>query len=379
VNHCIKAGDKSFDKIYLDMMSDPDTLVKMRAMMTGRLLKIPRTNDMVKMVMKKDTSDGVVLVGKQVLEPPKITSFFGRSNPNFNEQEKSLVEKGSKIYSSLCSTCHGTLGNGLPAGPDKLIAPSLIASSRIQSHPDYVIKTLLHGVIGNIQNESYAGIMMAPMGKNNDEWIASVASFIRANFENESSPVTPEYVAKVRQATSNQTKLYKFDSLWSSIPKPLENSSTWKMSASHTGEIRKGSSASPKGALTFEGWTTGATQQAGMWYMVELPQPMNNLIEMQFKSQSISRGFREGSPPPLQTCPHEYDLEISLDGKEWKKIIDHGTCAGSSITIHFEPVRAKFLRLTLTKSESIVHGERRGKPFDYEIPWTMREFRIYGL
>lgn len=43
-----KAGDKSFDKIYLDMMNDPDIQVKMRAMMTGRLLKIPGTNDLVK-------------------------------------------------------------------------------------------------------------------------------------------------------------------------------------------------------------------------------------------------------------------------------------------------------------------------------------------
>ena len=36
-----KAGDKSFDEIYLKLMSDKDTQVKMRAMMTGRLLKIP--------------------------------------------------------------------------------------------------------------------------------------------------------------------------------------------------------------------------------------------------------------------------------------------------------------------------------------------------
>ena len=54
-----KAGDKSFDEIYLKMMSDKDTQVKMRAMMTGRLLKIPGTNEKVKTVMSSDTTAGV--------------------------------------------------------------------------------------------------------------------------------------------------------------------------------------------------------------------------------------------------------------------------------------------------------------------------------
>lgn len=373
-----KAGDKSFDKMYLAMMTDRDINVKMRAMMTGRLLKIPGTNDVVKNILKRDTSDGVRLVGKQVLEPRMVTSFFGRSNPNFNKEEKALVENGAKIFSSLCATCHGQLGNGTPAGPDKFLAPSFIASARVQSHPDYVIKTLLHGVIGDLHKESYTGIMMAPMGKNNDEWIASVASFIRTNFENESSPVTPEYVAKVRQATLHQTKLYKFDSLWSSIPKPLTIEG-WKMTANHTGEIRKGSTASPRGALTFEGWTSGVTQQEGMWYTVELPQSIDKLIEIQFKSLVINRGFRDTNPP-IQTYPKEYNLEASLDGKEWKQVINHGVGKrGNPITISFEPVQAKFLRITLTKSESIIHGQRRGQPFDFEVPWTMREFKIYGL
>jgi hypothetical protein len=33
----------------------------------------------------------------------------------------------------------------------------------------------------------------------------------------------------------------------------------------------------------------------------------------------------------------------------------------------------------LTKTEPIVHGERRGKPFDYEVTWTMRELKVFGI
>ncbi|HZB15260.1 MAG TPA: sorbosone dehydrogenase, partial [Chryseolinea sp.] len=119
-----KAGDKSFDKNYLNLMSDDDTQVKIRAMMTGRLLKIPGTNEKVKGVMAIDTTAGVQLVGKQVLEPPVVNAFFGRANPNFSKEEQALVDAGGKIFNSLCATCHGPLGIGTPAGQGKLLAPS---------------------------------------------------------------------------------------------------------------------------------------------------------------------------------------------------------------------------------------------------------------
>lgn len=373
-----KAGDKSFDKIYIEMMGDSNTHVKMRAMMTGRLLKIPGTVTAVKKVLAADSAEGVQLVGKQVLDPPVVTSFFGRSNPNFNEEEKALVKAGADIYNSLCSTCHSPLGTGTPFGPGKLMAPSLLGSSRVQAHPDYVIKVLLRGLTGDIAGESYAGGVMAPMGNNTDKWIASVASFIRTNFENESSLVKPEDVARVRKETLQQTTPYTFETLWASVPKVLEVQPTWKVTASHTGETRKGSTASPLGAFNFEGWTTGITQKAGMWFQVAFAKTVT-VNEIQFKSPPISRGWREGSPPPIPTYPRGYHLEISNDGKQWTKIITGGVGAGAFTAIRFEPVQTRFLRMTLTRSESVVHGERRGKPFDFEVVWNMRELKLYGF
>ena len=373
-----KGGDKSFTDQYIQMMSDKDTQVKMRAMMIGRLLKIPGTNEKIKQEMARDKSAGVQLVGNQVLNPQSVNSFFGRSNPNFSKEEQALVNKGAEIFSTLCATCHGPLGIGTPAGPGKLLAPSLVGSARIQSHPDYIVKTLLHGMTGEIEKESYAGIMMAPMKSNNDEWIAAVASFVRANFENESTPVTPEDVARIRKETAAQKGMYKFEELWSSIPKLIPPNDRWNITASHTVPVRKGSTASPTGAFTFEGWTTGTTQQKGMWFQVELPQ-VATISEIQFKSPPISRGWREGSPPPIQTCPRGYDLEISSDGNTWTKIISNGEATGSNNRIRFNPVKAKFLRMTLTKSEEIVHGERRGQPFDYEVSWNMRELKVFGF
>jgi mono/diheme cytochrome c family protein len=373
-----KAGDKSFEKNYIGSMNDEDTNVKMRAIMTGRLLKIPGTKETVKKILASDSTKGVQLVGEQVLNPIEVTAFFGRSNPNFTEEEKEMVAKGADIYNSLCSTCHGPLGTGLPFGEGQLMAPSLVASPRVQAHADYVTKVLLRGLTGDIEGTHYAGVMMAPMGQNTDEWIASAASFIRANFENESSLVKPEDVARVREGTRNQTTPYTFDALWSSIPKLIEPSPDWKVTASHTGEVRKGSTASPKAAFTFEGWTTGITQKEGMWFQVEFPNAIT-ISELQFKSPPISRGWWKDAPPPIQTGPKGYNLEVSQDGKNWTKVVNNGEGSRQSSIIRFTPTETKFLRITLTKSEEVIHGERRGRPFDYEVVWNMREMKVFGF
>ena len=372
-----KAGDKSLAKKYVSMINDPDTTVRIRAMMTCRLLKIPVTKEAVTKLMKTDKSKGVQLVGEQVLKPIEVNSFFGRSNPNFSDEEKALVGKGADIYSSLCSTCHGALGTGVPFGEGKLMAPSLVASTRVQAHPDYVTKVLLRGVTGDINGTHYAGVMMAPMGQNPDEWIASIASYIRANFENESTPVSPQDVARIRKETAHQNKPYAFAELWATIPKVIEPTQQWKVTASNTGEVRKGSTASPKAAFTFEGWTTGITQKAGMWFQVELPKAVK-LTEIQFKSPSIRRA-RGNEPPPIQTAPSGFKVEVSKDGNTWQTTVANGEGKGQNTTIRFTPTEARFLRITLTKSEEIIHGERFGRPFDYEVVWNMREMKLFGL
>lgn len=373
-----KAGDTSLAADYIRMMGDEDRMVKMRAMMTGRLLKIPGTEETAKNVMADDQSAGVQLVAQQVIDPPVVNSFFGRSNPNFSKEEQVLLEKGADIYNSLCSTCHGTLGLGAPGGQGKLMAPSLVSSPRVKSHSDYTIKTLLHGLSGDIEGVSYTGVLMAPMGSNNDEWIAAVASFVRANFENESSLITSADVARVREQTAGQTKPYTYPELQASVPKVLTPQNGWKMTASHAAETRKGSTASAQAALNFEGWTTGITQQEGMWYQVQLPQPAT-LTEVHFTSPAISRGWRPGSPPPIHTYPKEYDVEVSMDGQKWDKVVDKAAGERPSVAIRLEPVKARFLRITLTKSDSVVHGELRGQPHVYEVPWTMREMKLYGF
>jgi hypothetical protein len=142
--------------------------------------------------------------------------------------------------------------------------------------------------------------------------------------------------------------------------------------------VRKGSTASPKAAFTFEGWTTGITQKAGMWFQLEFPKALT-VSELHFKSPPISRGWRPGSPPPIQTCPRGYNVEVSTDGTNWKPVVSNGEGIGQNSVIRFAPTEAKFIRITLTKTEQVIHGERRGQPFDFEVVWNMREMKVFGF
>ena len=372
-----KAGKTALTADYLRMMKDEDEEVRMRALMTGRMLKIPGTESLAKREVADSKHAGLQLISKQVIDPPQISSYFGRRNPNFNEEEQALVNAGAEIFSSLCATCHGVLGGGTPVGEGELMAPSFIGSARVQAHPDYFIKTLLHGMTGEIEGEEYTGIIMAPMGEQSDEWIASVASFVRANFENEASIIHPEEVTKIRKETADRTKPYSYKELVSSIPKPLSPTEDWKLTASHSESIRKGGKASPRAAFTYEGWTTGITQEADMWFQIELPE-VHKITELSFVSPPVSRGWREGSPPPLQTYPHEYILSISTDGKNWIDLIPNGKSSDNPSRIRFAPTEVKFLRITLQKSLQDIDGEWFGRKRTFKTPWIMRELEVWG-
>jgi len=45
--------------------------------------------------------------------------------------------------------------------------------------------------------------------------------------------------------------------------------------------------------------------------------------------------------------------------------------------IKVSPRTTKYVKFTLNKSEEVVHGEKRGRPFDYGVTWNMRELKLF--
>ncbi len=356
-----KAGEKSLASDYVKMTEDADYEVVMQAMMTLKVLDINGWEHVVKKAMSQYDQRGVQLVGEQLTTVEERPAFLAAND--LSDVEKKRIERGGLIYQELCSTCHGINGTGTPSAGG-LMAPALANSVKVVDHPDYMVRVILRGLIGEIEGKSYTGAFMAPMHDEDDEWIASVVSFVRTNLGNDGSTVTPEEVAEIRAKTEGD-KPYTYEALQSVATRQIIHDDNWVVSASHVGLARVGGTKQASGAFTYEGWTSGDDQAKDMWFQVELPEPVN-FSELHFSSPPIRRGRGRDAPPPLQTYPTQYVVQVSDDGQTWSDPVAEGRGDDRNIKIVFPPVQGRFLKITQT-----------GDP-EFEAPWKMQSMKIFG-
>ena len=164
------------------------------------------------------------------------------------------------------------------------MAPPLAGSPRVNSHRDYISKVVLRGLTGPVDGKSYTDTMIA-MDTQSDEWIAAVASFVRNNFGNSGGFITTDDVARVRADTASRKSFWTVPELTASMPTALFTDG-WKLTASHNTDAALG-------ALSLTAWNAGSTQQAGMWFQVELP-GVETVTEIQFQSPPPGGRSRRG-------------------------------------------------------------------------------------
>ena len=87
-------------------------------------------------------------------------------------------------------------------GAPKLFPP-LAGSDWVEADPEAAIRIVLHGLDGplEVNGERFMN-KMAPLGHVlTDEEIADILTYVRASWGNAAEPVSPEEVARVREAT----------------------------------------------------------------------------------------------------------------------------------------------------------------------------------
>jgi mono/diheme cytochrome c family protein len=136
---------------------------------------------------------------------------------HLNESDKNLVLQGSVNFKSLCSSCHGPDGKGLKFGTGGMIAPPLAGSARVNGDPNVLIRIVLSGLTGPIDNKTYPSIMPAQMNSE-DPWLASVLSFIRTNLGNKAKPVHAEDIKKVRDIVGRRWDPWTLEELQKAVP-----------------------------------------------------------------------------------------------------------------------------------------------------------------
>lgn len=298
-----KYGENGLAKIYSTAAADSNPEVAIQALLSAHVLKIEQVEKLIMDTMKKNPSQGIQVIGSQLLE--KLEEAKAASSKRFEEKELELYVAGKSIFDSYCSTCHGPKGLGSPAGEGRLIAPAFSGSPRILGHPEYLVKVMLHGLQGTLDAQEYEGIMI-PMNGNDDAYIASVLSYIRNDFGNTGTFIAPDYVAKIRKETELRNAVYTFDELVGEIPKALTFQDNWKVTASSTAFQGVGSVKDPGYAFSYKGWKTETAQVPGMWFMVQLPNP-HLLTEIHFDSGK-------------DEFPEHFSVSVSDDGKSWTKV-----------------------------------------------------------
>ena len=133
--------------------------------------------------------------------PPKITAL--------TKAELARFEKGKVIFTSLCAPCHQPHGYGLDG-----LAPPLVDSDWVLGKPDVTAKIVLNGLGGPIKvgNRTW-DLSMPPMGMLNDEDVASVLTYVRREWEHNSSPVDAKFVAGVRKQSADHPNSWTADEL----------------------------------------------------------------------------------------------------------------------------------------------------------------------
>jgi hypothetical protein len=115
------------------------------------------------------------------------------------------------------------------------------------------------------------------------------------------------------------------------------------------------------GALNYLGWTSGVSQQAGMWFQVELPR-VARVTELQFTASALGGG--RGAHVQW-TTPRRFQVQTSTDGTTWSAPVAEGPGTEGTTIVTFTPVAAKYVRITQT--ETVTNAP----------PWSMRLLRLY--
>jgi mono/diheme cytochrome c family protein/glucose/arabinose dehydrogenase len=186
----------------LDALSgDTSADVRIQVALSLRYSKQPDAKAILRKMLDRDGGNELLAkAATRSLEDgdPDMIELKNRT-ARMNYGEKHLIYTGAANFKQLCATCHGLHGEGLPTQ----VAPPLAGAAEVNGNPALLVRILLKGLSGPVNGKDYGG--MPAQGANNDEYIASVLSYIRSSMGNNGSVIHPSDVKAVRKADSAQT------------------------------------------------------------------------------------------------------------------------------------------------------------------------------
>lgn len=199
----IKQNNKKVLGELASLAGDPSADVRFQLSLSLRTNKTDQAKAIVKDMLTANKDNQLMQISfSTFVEAQKTLDAERARTRNLTPGDRKLVTGGATIFKQLCASCHGPDGKGILMGGKEMPAPPLTGSPRVKGDKILLIQLLLNGLKGPVDGKTYPDMMPAMAG-NDDEWIASVLSYIRNSSElnNNASVVTPEEVKNVRATT----------------------------------------------------------------------------------------------------------------------------------------------------------------------------------
>lgn len=348
--------DRSFDDDIAKLSDDGDPDVVIQTLLSVTRGGHPQAQDITAKIVKAHSGNAAIKgIAEQLRARMEAMIAERRKLEEIRRRNRLLAEsivRGKVTYSTLCITCHGPDGKGRPSpdGHGLMLAPPLAGSARVQGHRERLSRILLNGLIGPVEKKTYAGGLMLPMGANTDEWIADVATYIRNSWGNQAPLIEATDIARVRAASQSRVGPWTLAELQQFDPPALENRDSWKLAASHgRDKLRSALDGNQRSR-----WDTGTVQRPGMWFTIELPEPVE-VLALTLDTRGSNDDY-----------PRGYVVQTSVDGENWSPVADgRGVHPVTEIELN-SPKPSRHIRITQTGSS----------PNKY---WSIHELAIKGL
>jgi mono/diheme cytochrome c family protein len=128
-------------------------------------------------------------------------------------------ELGKAVYAMACLQCHQATGMGTPG-----MFPPLAGSEWVTTEGHQrMIRIVLNGLAGpiDVAGAQYNNVMVPWRDTLKDDQIAAVLTYVRSEWGNKADAVTPEEVAKVREATKDRSTPWTAEEL-KQVPEKAE-------------------------------------------------------------------------------------------------------------------------------------------------------------
>jgi len=215
----IKKGDKDIIGKLAKMKNDPSIEIRAQLILTLNPVSNEEAKDATRDIFSRNINNPLISAIRETLAKNQEIKEYGSKLVRLDEPARKLVMAGSKIFNSLCVSCHGPNGKGLPTQ----VAPPLIGKFRLIENKDGVIRILLNGLTGPVDGISYPDRMIS-MASNDDEWIASVLAYMRYEVCMQSFPnmpsdyldwviIRPEEVKKIRLENADRKEPWTWDEI----------------------------------------------------------------------------------------------------------------------------------------------------------------------